>query len=204
MLTCCIGLQNTMLAAEHPLANSQPNPTAYMDNLELLISQDTIKSKIAEVAHVLDAEYKGEEITIVMVMKGAICIAADLIRELKSPCTIEYVKASSYGHLGSQRGELKIIGLDSLDLSSKNVLLVDDIFDSGETLTGILAKLQEKNPKSLKSLVLLAKNVERDVTYSPDYTLFEIENHFVIGYGLDYKEHYRGLPGIYYFKTAPK
>lgn len=191
-----------MLTAACPLVNCQTNTC--MDNIELLISQDKIKSKIAQVAQVLDAEYNGEEITIVMVMKGAICIAADLIRELKSPCTIEYVKASSYGHRGAQRGELKITGLETLDLTSKNVLLVDDIFDSGETLTGILAKLQEKNPKSLKSLVLLAKNVQRDVSYYPDYTLFEIENQFVIGYGLDYKEHYRGLPGIYLFTSAPK
>ena len=203
MLTC-FGFQSTTLDAACSLTNCQTNTSECMDNIELLISQNEIKSKIAEVARVLDAEYRGEEITIVMVMKGAICIAADLIRELKSPCTIEYVKASSYGQRGSQRGELKITGLDALDLSSKNVLLVDDIFDSGETLTGILAKLQEKNPKSLKSLVLLAKNVERDVTYYPDYTLFEIENQFVIGYGLDYKEHYRGLPGIYLFKSAPK
>ncbi len=172
-----------------------------MDKLELLISNEKIKEKIEQVAKILDAEYAGEEITIVMVMKGAICLTADLIRELESPCTVEYVKASSYGHRGTQRGELKVIGLDSLNLEGKNVLLVDDIYDSGATLTQILARLQEKNPKTLKSLVLLAKKVDRHTSYLPDYVLFEIENHFVIGYGLDYKEHYRGLPGIFLFKS---
>jgi|SRR5580700_818171 hypoxanthine phosphoribosyltransferase len=171
-----------------------------MDNIELLISQDEIKSKITEFAQMLDTQYHNEELTIVMVMKGAICMTADLIRALKTPCTIEYVKASSYGQRGEKRGELKIFGLQELDLSSKNVLLVDDIYDSGETVSQIVAKLKEKKPKSLKSAVLLAKNVARDVNYIPDYILFNIGNQFVIGYGLDYKELYRGLPGIYAFK----
>jgi hypoxanthine phosphoribosyltransferase len=182
-------LQNPICATESP------------DKFELLISQDQIKSKIADVASILDAQYQGEELTIIMLMKGALCIAADLIRELKTPCTIECVRASSYGQRGIQRGELKIAGLEDLDLSSKNVLLVDDIFDSGKTVSKVMAKLEEKNPKSLKSLVLLVKNVERDMTYVPDYVLFNIENLFVVGYGLDYKEYYRGLPGIYVYKN---
>jgi hypoxanthine phosphoribosyltransferase len=180
-----------------------PHEILSMDNLELLISQDEIKNKIADAARVLDAQYEGEELTIVMVMKGALCITADLIRALKTPCIIESVTASSYGKRGTKRGELQISGLEEIDLSSKNVLLVDDIFDSGQTLSQIFAKLKQKNPKSLKSLVLLAKKVKRDTTYLPDYALFDIENLFVIGYGLDYKEHYRGLPGIYFFTGEP-
>jgi hypoxanthine phosphoribosyltransferase len=171
-----------------------------MDNTELLISQDKIKQKIAEVARILDEEYQGEELTIVLVMKGALCVAADLIRELKTPCVIEYISARSYGQRGTQRGELEILGMEDLDLSAKNVLLVDDIFDSGQTISKIFAGFKRKKPKSLKSLVLLAKNGKRDVAYVPDYILFDIENEFVVGYGLDYKELYRGLPGIYIFK----
>lgn len=172
----------------------------HAEELELLISQDEIKAKTAEVAKIIDKEFQGEELTIVMVMKGAICVAADLIRELKTPTVVEFVTASSYGQRGVNRGELMISGLDNIDLAGKNVLLVDDIFDSGHTITKIMAKLEQKNPKSLKSLVMLVKNVERDVTYVPDYVLFSIENQFVIGYGLDYKEFYRGLPGVYIFK----
>ena len=168
-----------------------------MDNAKLLISQNEIKHKIAEVARQLDDEYQGEELTIVMVMKGALCITADLIRELKVPCKIEYVSASSYGRRGTERGELKLLGIEELDLAAKNVLLVDDVFDSGETISRIVEALQRKKPKTLKSLVLLAKKADRAVVYKPDYVLFNIENHFVIGFGLDYKEYYRGLPGIY-------
>ncbi len=172
-----------------------------MNNHELLISADRIQSKINEIAQELDDEYQGEEITVVMVMKGALCLTADLIRALKTPCKIDYVKGSSYGQHGSSRGELKITGLDNLDLKDKHVLLVDDIFDSGETLTQIFAQIRDKEPKTLKSLVLLAKNVTRDTYYYPDYVLFEIENKFVIGYGLDYKELYRGLPGVFIYRS---
>jgi hypoxanthine phosphoribosyltransferase len=180
--------------------SSTPIKKEFMDNIELLISEDEIKYKIADCARTIDAQYQGEELVIVMVMKGALCITADLIRELKTPCTVEYVKASSYGKHGTKRGELTILGLEDFDIASKNVLLIDDIFDSGETVSQIVTKLKEKNPKSLKSLVLLKKNIERDVTYIPDYALFNIENSFVIGYGLDYKEYYRGLPDIYILK----
>lgn len=199
----CLALQSSLAAEDLSESKDQPS-TADMNNFQLLISQDEIKEKIDDVAQIIDAEYEGEELTIIMVMKGALCVTADLIRSIKCPCTVEYVQASSYGKRGSQRGELTIAGLDDLDLSAKNVLLVDDIFDSGETLTRIMAKLRDKNPKTLKSLVLLNKNVKRNVSYLPDYTLFEIENQFVIGYGLDYKEHYRGLPGVFLFKTAPQ
>ena len=131
-------------------------------------------------------------------------MGADLIRALKTPCTIECVKASSYGQLGVKRGELTITGLDRVDLTSKNVLVVDDIIDSGETMSRVFSELNKKNPKSIKSLVLLSKKVPRTVSFIPDYVLFEIEDLFVIGYGLDYKEFYRGLPGVYFFKQVPE
>lgn len=169
------------------------------ENLELLISPEEISHKLQEVADKINEEYQHEELTILMVMKGAICLSADLIRYLHVPCTIEYMRASSYGQKGTVRGEVKITGTDHLDLASKNVLVVDDIFDSGSTMTAIVEHLQEKQPKSLKTLVLLLKNVPRQTSYLPDYTIFEIENRFVVGYGLDYKEYYRGLPGIYAF-----
>lgn len=175
-----------------------------MEKIELLIPHDEIRARIAQMAQLLDAEYEGKEIVMVMVMKGALCLAADLIRELKTPCTIDYIRASSYGYRGTQRGELKVIGIDELDLVDKHVLLVDDIYDSGETLIRIVAELKKKNPKTLKSLVLLSKKVDRDTSYMPDYVLFEIENQFVIGYGLDYQEHYRGLPGIFLFKSESR
>jgi len=169
------------------------------DNIELLIGPDEIEQEISAVASQINEDYRGEELTILMVMKGAICVSADLIRHLRIPFTIEYMRASSYGQRGTSHGELRISGIDDLDLASKNVLVVDDIFDTGNTMTKVVAELEKKHPKSLKTLVLLVKKVPRETTYLPDYCVFEIENRFVIGYGLDYKEFYRGLPGIYAF-----
>ncbi len=169
------------------------------ETMELLISSEEISHKIREVAEILNEEYRDQELTVLVTLKGAICISADLIRHLTVPVKIEFIKASSYGQNGKERGALTIQGVDQLDLTSENILVIDDIFDTGHTMSGIIAQLQERNPKSLKSLVLLQKKVPRQISYLPDYTLFDIENRFVIGYGLDYKEYYRELPGIYAF-----
>jgi hypoxanthine phosphoribosyltransferase len=175
-----------------------------VENLRLVITPDQIHKKIAEAAKKIDAAYAGKEITLIMVMKGALCLTADLIRQLKTPLTIDAIQAKSYGLRGIHRGELRIEGLEDLDLASKDVLVVDDIYDSGQTLSQIVKQIRTKNPRSVKSLVLLSKNIAQETDYSPDYALFSIENLFVIGYGLDYKEHYRGLPGIYVFEEEPR
>ena len=170
------------------------------EQLELLLSPQKINKKVQRVGKELNARYAGKEVTLIMVMKGAVCIAADLMRELKVPVTVEYIKASSYGARGATPGELSIIGLENLKIEGKEVLLVDDIFDTGNTLTGLVARLKEKNPKSLTTLVLLRKKMQRTGTVVPDYVLFDIENLFVVGYGLDYKERHRHLPGVYVLK----
>lgn len=167
--------------------------------MELLISHEEIKQKIAEVARLIEKQFAGEEITLLMVMKGAICLAADLMRELNISVNFEYIRASSYGMLGTERGSLTVEGLDKIDIASKNILLVDDIYDSGATLSHIISECRKKNPKMLKTLVLLSKKVRRDLSYIPDYVLFEIENQFVVGFGLDYNEQYRGLSGVYLY-----
>lgn len=170
------------------------------DNLELLISREEISQKIKEAAAQIDAEYQDKDLTVIMIMKGSLCVAADFIRQLNIPCTLEYMKASSYGQNGKTSGELKITGLENFDFTSKHVLIIDDIFDTGKTMATIVEQLKSKNPKSLKTLVLLLKNNPKQIThYRPDYTLFEIEDRFVVGFGLDYKEYYRGLPGVYAF-----
>jgi hypoxanthine phosphoribosyltransferase len=135
-----------------------------------------------------------------MVLKGALCIAADLIREIDLPLHLETVQCASYGALGKERGELKVYGLDRINLHSRDVLIVDDIFDTGHTMATLYAELGKQKPRSLKSCVLLCKNVPH-VTNLPDYILFDIENEFVVGYGLDYKERYRGLSGVHVFES---
>lgn len=169
--------------------------------LDLLISHEEIQERISQIAVELELDYDRKEIVIVVIMKGAICLAADLIRAISFPCTIEYMQASSYGMQGEVRGNIQIQGMETLDLASKNVLLIDDIFDSGNTLFQVRQALAEQKPKSIKSLVLLSKNISC-LNYQPDYILFSIENRFVVGYGLDYKEYYRGLQGIYQFKEG--
>lgn len=170
------------------------------DHLIPLISPAEIDQKIKETAQQINQEYAGKELKIVMLMKGAFVVAADLIRHLDIPCTIDHITTSSYGKNGTNRGELRIMGLENLKLENQDVLVVDDIFDTGFTMKNVIEKLSDENPKSLKSLVLLAKKDNCQVTYRPDYVLFDVDNHFVVGYGLDYKEYYRELPGIFYFK----
>lgn len=165
--------------------------------LELLIPDSAIHERIKEIAQTLLADYEGKEILLVMIMKGSLCLVADLIRALKVPTSIEFVQCSSYGKSGSSRGCLRIAGLEQISVEGKHVLIVDDIFDSGNTLFEIMTRIQKLQPESLKTLVLLSKRVPRKLLYQPDYVLFEIEDRFVVGYGLDYKERFRGLSGVY-------
>ena len=162
--------------------------------LRLLISDGEIKARILEMSEKLNEKY--EELVIVMIMKGSICFVADLLRNLHVKVSIEYVHSSSYRGT-TERGELTTSGLENFHIKGKNVLIVDDIFDSGLTMAAIKDSLMKQNPKNLESMVLLNKKAERKADYEPDYSLFTIENEFVVGYGLDYQEHYRGLPGIF-------
>lgn len=169
------------------------------EGMDLLISPEEIADKILKTASEIDREYEGRNLALIMIMKGSVCVVSDLMRALNIPFTLEYIKASSYGQNGTTPGELYLDGFDRLELEDRDVLVVDDIFDTGKTMAGVLEKLKSKKPRSLKSLVLLIKEGNQTVEMVPDYCLFEIPNRFVIGYGLDYKEHYRGLPGIYAF-----
>ena len=169
-------------------------------DFDLMISEESILRKIDSLALELDQKYQGQEVTLIIVLKGSICFAADLLRRMKTPVILETVQCKSYGQNGIARGDLTISGLESLDIKEKHVLVIDDIFDSGFTLTRVLNALESKKPKTLISAVLLSKQIDRESTIQPDYILFTIENHFVVGYGLDYKEHYRALRGIYMCK----
>ena len=165
--------------------------------LEILIPEETIFERIAEIAGTLDREYEGKKLVIVTILKGSLCLVADLIRQLHCPQEVEFIRCSSYGSSGHMRGTLRIMGLEQIEVEGKDILIVDDIFDSGTTLTGVHTRIQELKPASLKTLVLLSKRAPRKMPYQPNYVLFEIEDRFVVGYGLDYKEHFRGLKGVY-------
>jgi hypoxanthine phosphoribosyltransferase len=168
--------------------------------VKLLIGKQRIAAKIKVVAREIDREYTQKDLVILMVLKGAVCFAADLLRAIRVPCDIEAVQCASYGARGTLRGDLNIFGLERINLTGRDVLIVDDIFDSGHTLTSLIHAVQEQRPSSIKSLVLLYKKVTHVTLMRPDYVLFEIEDHFVVGYGLDYKERYRGLSGVYIYQ----
>lgn len=164
--------------------------------IEVLISAEQINEKIKEYALQIEKDYQDKNLTVVMLMKGSICVASDLIRYLHIPFKLDFIKASSYGYNGMTGGALTISYLEDLEVSGRDVLVVDDIFETGRTMKGVCDQIALKQPRSIKTLVLLSKNIERKTEYRPDYVLFDIPDRFIIGYGLDYKEFYRGLPEI--------
>ena len=170
-----------------------------MSSLELLISERKIQQSLKKVSKQLSKDYKGEEVTLIMVMKGSICLVADLMRHLTFPTQLEFISASSYGPRGIERGDLLVKGVKDLPVENKHLLIIDDVYQSGSTLYHVVCELQKQPVKSVKSLVLLFKDIPRDISYIPDYFLFKVGNPFVVGYGMDYKEYYRGLPGIYIY-----
>jgi len=160
----------------------------YIDSLE-------IKQKISLLAEDLNLQYHGKHVILIGVLKGSICFLSDLIRELNFSFSIEFVRAQSYGMHGKEAKEIKLFDFD-FDVSNKELILVDDIFDRGITLDKICQNLMKAQPKSLKTVVLLKKRKKHDSKLEPDYFLFEVDDRFVVGYGLDYKEEYRGLKDI--------
>ncbi len=168
-----------------------------LSHLSLMITPEAICKEIKKMARHLDNEYRDQELVIVMILKGSLCFVADLIREMKKDIQLECIQCSSYGKLGTQQGTLTVSGIEKLDIESKHVLIVDDIADSGKTLAAVVPQIHRLNPKSVKTLVLLEKK-RNNVCFHPDWSLFKIEDKFVIGYGLDYKEYSRGLKGIYF------
>ncbi|MGD2168995.1 MAG: hypoxanthine phosphoribosyltransferase [Chlamydiota bacterium] len=173
-----------------------------MNNLELLHSSQEIEQAICQIAATLNEIYKDKDPIIIGVLKGSICFVSDLIRKLSFPFTLEFIRAKSYGLRGDKPQEVTVEGVD-FDISRKDVIVIDDIFDRGETLHKIIDELNKHHPSSIKSVLLLRKKSKKMTFLEPDYTLLDIEDKFVIGYGLDYKEHYRGLDGIYAFKSIP-
>lgn len=164
---------------------------------KVLISKKEITSKIKKTARELNQEYKDKELVLVMIMKSSLKFVSDLISHLKEPLVLEYIGCSSFEKNSLSRKKLIVSNLENLDLENKHVLLVDDIFDTGITLSLVAEEILKKSPASLKTLVLLYKKSKKDTTFRPDRFLFEIEDSFVLGYGLDYKENYRSLKHIY-------
>ena len=168
-------------------------------SFETYISQEDIAKRIKELGKEITEAFQGEELIVVGVLNGAFMFVADLVREIKIPVHLEFMKASSYGDGTVSSGSVDIHLDIKSDIKGKNVLVVEDIVDTGLTLSGIIKDFKGRDPKNLKTCSLLFKPARLENKVDIDYLAFEIEDKFVIGYGLDYAGKYRELPyiGIY-------
>ena len=164
---------------------------------EVLLSQEQIQAKVSELAGILNAEYAGKDPVFVGVLKGVVMFFADIVRQIDTPFQIDFMWISSYGS-GTSSGGLTVKRDVSADLEGRHVVILEDIFDTGNSLSFTYQHLLSKKPASLKICTLLDKPERRNpaVTLVPDYVGFVIPNEFVVGYGLDFDEHYRNLPYV--------
>ncbi len=173
------------------------------ENLEkILIDADTIKKKVQEVGVRLSEDYKDKNPIAICILKGSVIFFADLIREIKVPIEIDFIKASSYGKRTVSSGKVEMSGDLSIDVKGRSVLLVEDIVDSGNTLKFFTEFFKEKGASEVKICTLLDKPDRRVVDLDVDYTCFEIPDEFVVGYGLDFAQQYRNMPEIGVLKEA--
>lgn len=163
---------------------------------ETLFSAEAIAEKVAELGAQISKDYQGKEIFGVCLLKGSIIFCSDLIRHITVPIKIDVMRASSYGASTESSGSVKILQDLDTDITGKDVLIIEDIVDTGRTLRKTYDLLAFRNPKSLKICSLLDKPSRRVTPVDIDYTGFTIEDHFVVGYGLDYDEYYRNIPYI--------
>ncbi|RXK85197.1 hypoxanthine phosphoribosyltransferase [Chlorobaculum sp. 24CR] len=162
-----------------------------------LISAERIAARVAELGAEISGDLAGiNELTVVCVLKGAFIFAADLVRQLSVPCRVEFIRASSYGAGRASSGEVTLENDGVFDLDGKHVLLVEDIIDTGLTLSSIVVELQNQHLASLRICALLDKPLARKAPIEADYTGFTIPDHFVVGYGLDLDGRHRELPFI--------
>ena len=162
---------------------------------EVLFSEEAIWGRVEEIGKGLTAEYEGKNPVMLGILKGVILFYTDLIRAVKIPLEVDFMAASSYRR-GTTSGELVIKKDTSVNLDGRHVVIVEDIVDSGHTLTLLKKEILSRNPASVKVVTLLDKKERREVPFEPDVVGFVCPNEFVVGYGLDYDERYRNLPYI--------
>ena len=168
-------------------------------DIKVLITEQEIASRTRELAEQIQREYNNEEIVIVCILKGATFFAVELAKRIESDTIIDFMKVSSYEGTEST-GKINFTLDISEDITGKNVLIVEDIVDTGRTLAYVKKYLESKNPKSVKICTMLNKKERRVINLNPEYVAFDIPDKFVIGYGLDYDEKYRNLPYVGYLE----
>jgi hypoxanthine phosphoribosyltransferase len=163
---------------------------------EILIGEDELQARIRELGTEISADYQGKELLLVGVLKGAVFFMADLMRAISVSCEIDFMAISSYGASTDSSGVVRILKDLDLNIDGRHVLVVEDIIDSGLTLSYLLRNLESREPASLEICALLTKPDRREIDVPVRYIGFEIPNRFVIGYGLDFAERYRNLPYV--------
>lgn len=164
---------------------------------EVLCSEEQIASRLKELGDQISKDYEGKKLLVVSLLKGSFIFCADLVRNITVPVKIEFMTTSSYGHGEISTGNVKVVSDVNCDLEGYDVLIVDDITDTALTMHHVMNHLKVKNPNSVKSCVLLDKPSRRKVELVPDYCGFEIEDKFVVGYGLNYGDYYRNIPYVF-------
>jgi hypoxanthine phosphoribosyltransferase len=172
------------------------------DQLRPLISARRIKKRVAELAQAIAEDHRGAPLTLVIVLKGATVFAADLMRQIGIPFVIDFVRASSYGKAARSSGTVVLGDEARLDIAGHHVIVVEDIVDTGLTMSALLAALHRLGPTSLDVCTLLHKHVATAQPVEIRYKGFDIPDAFVVGYGMDYAERYRSLPGVYKLTPA--
>ena len=169
--------------------------------MRTLLSESQLKAGVERLADEIDAHYPGRPLTVIAVMTGSLVLFADLIRRLSMPQRVGVIRASSYRG-GTRAGELRVDAEMMIDVKGRDVLLVDDIFDTGRTLDRLTAMMADFGAASVKTAVLLHKQRSHDVAMRPDFVAFQIPDEFVVGYGLDYRDMYRNLPYLAVLEPA--
>ena len=167
---------------------------------ELLIPKKTILSRVNELAREISSDYSGREPIVIGILNGVVFFFADLVRKMTVPSRIDFIRAASYGSGSTSSGKVRLSKDLEIHTKDKPVIVVEDIVDTGLTLTRIVEILRERGPESIKTCVLIDKLERRDVEVVIDYRGFQVNEGFLVGYGLDYDEQYRYLPDIYTLK----
>ena len=167
---------------------------------KVLITENQLKTKVKELADKISKEYNGKNPLLICILKGSVLFTSDLLKNLSTPCQIEFMAVSSYGASTKSSGEVKLTKDLNVPIANRDVIIIEDIVDSGNTLSYLKRVLLQRNPNSVKICTLLDKPERRKVDLEADFVGFTIPDEFVVGYGLDYKEDYRQYPEIYILK----
>ena len=168
----------------------------------VLFTEEELKARVAEIAARIDQDYAGKEPMLISVLRGSFIFMADLARAITLPCTVDFMAVSSYGSGTTSSGQVKITKDLSESIEGRDIIVVEDILDSGNTLSYLFQLLQARHPASVRLCTLLDKPSRRTKPITADYTGFTVDDLFVVGYGLDYAEKYRHLPYIGILKPA--